>query len=44
MKITTGWYINITTPDDMDGISQKDFEGMYRFIDELSKKNKTVIL
>ncbi len=38
MKIAAGGYINITNPDDMYGISQRDFEDTYKIIEELSKK------
>ena len=38
MKIAAGGYINITNPDDMYGISERDFEDTYKFIDELNKK------
>lgn len=38
MRIAAGGYINITNPNDMYGISQRDFEDTYRFTDELQKK------
>ena len=38
MQIAAGGYINITNVDDMYGISQRDFEDTYKFIDNLSKK------
>lgn len=38
MKIAAGGYINITKPNDMYGISQRDFEDTYRFTDESLKK------
>lgn len=37
MAIATGGYINITNPDDMSGISQRDFEDTYKYIDELNR-------
>lgn len=38
MQIVAGGYINITNVNDMYGISQRDFEDTYKFIDELSIK------
>ena len=38
LKIAAGGYINITNVDNMYGISQRDFEDTYRFINELEKK------
>jgi len=38
MAIAAGGYINITNPDDMYGISQRDFEDTYKYIDELDRK------
>ncbi len=38
MQIAAGGYINITKPDDMYGISQRDFEDTYKFTDNLGKK------
>lgn len=38
MKIAAGGYINITNPNDMYGISERDFNDTYRVIDNLSKK------
>ena len=38
MQIAAGGYINITNVNDMYGISQRDFEDTYKFIDELSIK------
>ena len=38
MQIAAGGYINITNVNDMYGISQRDFEDTYKFIDELSVK------
>ena len=37
MAIAAGGYINITNPDDMYGISQRDFEDTYKYIDELGR-------
>ena len=37
MAIAAGGYINITNPDDMYGISQRDFEDTYKYIDELCR-------
>ena len=42
MKIAAGGYINITNPDDMYGISQRDFEDTYKFTDEISKKGPKI--
>ena len=42
MQISAGGYINITNVDDMYGISQRDFEDIYRFTDELSKKGPKI--
>lgn len=38
MQIASGSYINITNVDDMYGISQRNFEDTYKFVDDLSKK------
>ena len=38
MQIAAGGYINITNPNDIYGISQRDFEDTYRFTDESLKK------
>ena len=38
MEIAAGGYINITDHDKMYGVSLRDFEDTYRFIDELEKK------
>ena len=38
MKIAAGGYINITNPDDMYGISERDFTDTYVFSDEEQKK------
>ena len=38
MAIAAGGYINITNPDDMYGISQRDFEDTYKYIDEIDRK------
>jgi len=40
MIIAEGGYINITNPDDMYGISRRDFEDTYRFIDTDAKTKK----
>lgn len=37
MKIASGGYINITNPNDMYGISERDFTDTYKFI---NRKNK----
>lgn len=39
MNIAAGGYINITNPNDMYGISKRDFEDTYKVInvDELEK-------
>ena len=38
MKIAAGGYINITNVDDMYGISERDFNDTYKYVDE--KENK----
>lgn len=38
MKIAKGGYINITNPDDMYGISKRDFDDTYKYVDEIDKK------
>lgn len=38
MQIAAGGYINITDVNDMYGISQRDFEDTYSFVDELSSE------
>lgn len=40
MKIGKGGYINITNPDDMYGISQRDFEDTYQFTNTLERDNR----
>ena len=40
MEISSGGYINITNPDDMYGISQRDFEDTYIFVDALEKQDQ----
>ena len=37
MRIAAGGFINITNANDMYGISQRDFEDTYKFMDELEK-------
>ena len=37
MNIAAGGYINITNPDDMYGISQRDFEDTYKFVSDSDK-------
>ncbi|SRR5574344_1413480 len=37
MKIAAGGYINITNADDMYGISERDFDDTYKFINNQSK-------
>ena len=37
MQIAAGGYINITNPDDLYGISQRDFEDTYRIVSKLEK-------
>ena len=37
MQIAAGGYINITNVNDMYGISQRDFEDTYKFIDTTPK-------
>ena len=40
MQIAAGGYINITNPDDMYGISQRDFEDTYKYTNnEIDKEN-----
>ena len=39
MKIAAGGYINITNANDMYGISKRDFDDSYRFIDDLEKSS-----
>ena len=38
MKIAKGGFINITNPNDLYGISKRDFEDTYKIIDALEKK------
>ena len=40
MNIEKGGYINITNVDDMYGISKRDFDDTYRFVEEENKKTK----
>ena len=40
MNIEKGGYINITNPDDMYGISKRDFEDTYSFVSESISKQK----
>ena len=44
MNIAAGGYINITNPDDMYGISERDFEDTYKVVDtlELEKGGPTL--
>lgn len=44
MMISAGGYINITNPDDMYGISKRDFEDTYKVVntDELEKGGPTL--
>ena len=38
MKIAAGGYINVTNLDDIYGISKRDFEDTYRFVEETPQK------
>ena len=38
MTVAAGGYINITNPDDMYAISQRDFDDTYRPVNNDSKK------
>lgn len=40
MQIAKGGFINITNADDMYGISKRDFEDTYKFVDGLDKKQE----
>lgn len=42
MQIAAGGYINITNVDDMYGISQRDFDDTYRFIDQVQKRSPRI--
>lgn len=41
-KISAGGFINITNPNDMYGISKRDFEDTYKFTDDLEKKGPKI--
>ena len=36
MKIEAGGWLNITNPDDIYGISERDFYDTYRFVDDVT--------
>ena len=40
MQIAAGGYINITNPNDLYGISQRDFEDTYKIVSELNKSKQ----
>ena len=39
-NIAAGGYINVTDPNDMYGISQRDFEDTYRFVEDTESKDQ----
>ena len=36
MKIEAGGWLNITNPDDIYGISERDFYDTYKFVDDVT--------
>jgi len=42
MQIAAGGYINISNVNDMYGISERDFNDTYKFVDESPKKTQSV--